>query len=120
MDGKPVPKNEPASFMGYSRGHWEGDTLVVITDHFNDKTTIDQTSLSHGKKMTVTERFTRYTDKNGGAQITDLFTVDDPEYYTKPWTARRDFAWRGETHMLEYTCEENNRNQPVDGLTGLQ
>ena len=120
MDGKPAPKNEPLSFMGYSVGHWEGNTLVVVTDHFNNKTTIDQTSLSHGTKMKVTERFSRYTDKFGGAQITDMITIDDPDYYTKPWVARRDFAWRGDTHMLEYTCEENNRNQPVDGLTGYQ
>jgi hypothetical protein len=109
MDGKPAPKDEPLSFMGYSRGHWEGNTLVVETDHFNDKTTIDQTSLSHGTQMKVVERMTKIKNRLGGTDIRIDMTITDPEYYTAPWTGRRDFAWRGDIHMMEYVCEENNR-----------
>ena len=120
MDNKPAPKDEPLSFTGYSRGHWEGNTLVVVTDHLNDRTTIDQTSLSHGTKLKVTQRFTKIVNHLGGVDIEDLMTVDDPDFYSKPWTARRDFAWRGDTHEMEYVCEENNRNPATDGGTGLK
>ncbi len=117
MDGKPPPADTPRTFLGYSVGHWEGNTLVVVTDHFNDRTQIDEESLSHGLKLKVTERFTRFTNKYGGAEIRDLITIEDPEHFTQPWTAERTYAWRGDLRLAEYSCEENNRNAPVNGLT---
>ena len=53
----------PRTFLGYSVCHWEGNTLVVFTDHFNDRTQIDEEGLSHGLKLTVTERITKETNK---------------------------------------------------------
>ena len=117
MDGKPAPADTPRSFLGYSAGHWEGDTLVVITDHFNNRTQIDEESLSHGLKLTVTERITKFTNPYGGVELRNLITIDDPEHFTKPWTAERLFPWRGDIRISEYSCEENNRNAPVDGVT---
>lgn len=117
MDGKPVPADTPRTFLGYSVGHWEDDTLVVVTDHFNDRTQIDEESLSHGLKLTVTERMTRFTNKYGGAEIRDLITIEDPEHFTRPWTAQRLYPWRGDIHIAEYSCEENNRNAPVNGVS---
>ncbi|MGB6449868.1 MAG: hypothetical protein WBE92_03875 [Steroidobacteraceae bacterium] len=117
MDGKPVPANTPRTFLGYSVGHWEGDTLVVVTDHFNDRTQIDEESLSHGLKLKVTERFTRFTNPYGGAEIRDLITIEDPDHFTRPWTAERTYAWRGDVRIEEYSCEENNRNAPENGIT---
>jgi hypothetical protein len=114
MDGRPAPKNEPLSFMGYSRGHWEGNTLVVETDHFNDQTTIDQTSLSHGVKMKAVERMTKIKNRLGGTAIRIDVTVEDPEYYTAAWTGRREFDWRGDIHFMEYVCEENNRQPDAE------
>lgn len=117
MDGKPPPADTPHTFLGYSTGRWEGDTLVVETTHLNDRTQIDEESLSHSDKLKVTERYTKFTNKYGGTELRDLITIDDPEHFTKPWTAERLFPWRGDLHIAEYSCEENNRNAPVNGLT---
>jgi hypothetical protein len=103
--------------MGYSVGRWEGNTLVVDTDHFNDKTQIDEESLSHGLKLKVHEEMTKFTNKYGGVEIRDLITISDPDHYTHPWTTERLFPWRGDIHITEYTCEENNRNKSVNGVT---
>jgi hypothetical protein len=117
MDGKPVPPNTPLTFLGYSVGHWEGDTLVIETTHLNDRTQIDEESLSHGTKLKVTERITKFKNKYNGTELRDLITIDDPDHFTKPWTAERLFPWRGDLHISEYSCEENNRNAPVNGVT---
>ena len=117
MDGKPAPADTPRTFFGYSVGHWEGNTLVVFTDHFNDRTQIDEESLSHGLKLTVTERITKFTNQYGGVELRDLITIEDPEHYTQPWTAERLFPWRGDVRVSEYSCEENNRNAPENGVT---
>jgi hypothetical protein len=121
MDGKPPPPNTPHTFNGYSVGHWEGDTLVVETTHRNARTVIDQTNLSHGDKLKVTERFTKFTDKYGGMNIRDVMTIEDPEYYTRPWQTERIFNWRGDVKLMEYVCEENNREAADDeGKAGAQ
>ena len=117
MDGKPAPADEPATYMGYSRGRWDGPTLIVDTDHFNDKTWIDEDWLYHGPKLKVHEEFTKFTNRFGGVELLDLITLEDPDYFTRPWTAYRIFAWRGDMGITEYTCEENNRNVSVNGVT---
>jgi hypothetical protein len=117
MDGKPVPAGEPLTYMGYSRGHWEGNTLVIDSDHFNDKTQVDEESLSHGLKLQVHEEITKFTNKFGGVELRDLITISDPDHYTKPWTAERLYPWRSDIKVSEYTCEENNRNKSVNGVT---
>jgi hypothetical protein len=116
MDGKPPPADTPRTFLGYSVGHWEGNTLVVVTDHFNDRTQIDEESLSHGVQLKITERMTKFTNRYGGVEIRNLITIEDPEHFTKPWTAERLYPWRGDIHIAEYSCEENNRNAPVNGI----
>ena len=117
MDGQPPPADEPATFMGYSRGHWDGATLIVETDHLNDRTSLDEEGLSHGARMKVREEFTRFVNKYGGAEMRELITIDDPEYYTRPWSTEKLFTWRGNLELSEYSCEENNRNQSADGVT---
>jgi hypothetical protein len=117
MDQKTAPPNTPLSFMGYSVGHWEGNTLVIDTDHFNDKTQVDEESLSHGLKLKVHEEITKFTNKYGGVELRNLITISDPDHYTHPWTAERLYPWRGDIHVNEYSCEENNRNKSVNGVT---
>jgi hypothetical protein len=117
MDGKPAPSDTPRTVLGYSVGHWEDNTLVVVTDHLNDRTQIDEEALSHGLKLTVTERFTKRTNRYGGVELQDLITLEDPDHFTRPWTAERIFFWRGDVRINEYSCEENNRNAPVNGVT---
>ena len=116
MDGRPVPAGEPLTYQGYSRGRWEGDTLVIDSDHFNDKTQIDEDGLSHGTRLKVREEITKFTNRYGGVELRDLITIDDPDHYTRPWTAERLFPWRGDIKLAEYVCEENNRNRSARGL----
>ena len=95
---------EPTWF-GSSIAKWDGDALVVITKGFNGFTRLDTKGNPHSDRMTLTQRFTR-TDKG---HIAYEVTVDDPVYYTKPWTNTRTFTLSN-GNLMEYSCEENNRS----------
>lgn len=117
MDGRKLPNPDDVNptYLGYSVGHWDGDTLVIETLGFNDRTWLDASGHPHGEKLKVTEKLTR-TDFNN---IKIEATIDDPEYYTKPWTVVTGITWapnrtgpftmRG-GEILEYICQENNRD----------
>lgn len=82
-DGRPLPKDPDPSYLGYSVGHWEGDTFVVETIGFNDKEWVDlygnpRTSMTH-----LTERYRRLNHDTLEQQI----IIDDPKVYTKPWVS---------------------------------
>jgi hypothetical protein len=116
MDRKEAPPDTPQTFLGYSVGHWEGDTLVVETSHFNDKTPLDFHS-SHGTKLQVTERFQKQKTPHGYTDLVVHITIDDPEHFTRPFTVVRHWPYRsdmeatvGADGITEYSCEENNRN----------
>ena len=99
------------TYAGHSVGHWEGDTLVVDTiATTGGLTTLDQADRPKSGEMHVIEHIKKI---NGGKQLEDLVTFDDPKTYTKPWTARLLYDWRPDIRFIEYICEENNRN-PVD------
>ncbi len=106
MDGRKQPKDPNPDYLGYSVGKWEGDTLVVDTIGFNDRTWLDAAGHGHGEKLHVTERFTR-TDSN---TLKVEATIDDPDYYTKPWTVVTQATWMPNEEILEYICQENNRD----------
>ncbi len=111
MDQKAAPANTPLTYMGYSVGRWQGNTLVIDTDHFNDKTQVDEESLSHGLKLQVHEEITKFTNKYGGVELRNLITISDPDHYTHPWTAERLYPWRGDVKVTEYTCEGKQPQQ---------
>jgi hypothetical protein len=86
-------------WMGDSVGHWEGDTLVVDTTNFNDKTRFRGSTES----LHVVERFTRIDDKT----LLYHFTVEDPQTWGKPWTG--EYTWPvTDKPMYEYACHEGN------------
>jgi hypothetical protein len=86
-------------WLGDSIGHWDGDTLVVETTNFTDKTRF-RGSTEHLK---VTERFTRLDARTLRYQ----FTVEDPQTWARPWTA--EYAWPATRDLLyEYACHEGN------------
>jgi hypothetical protein len=85
--------------MGDPRGHWEGDTLVVETTNFTDKTRYQGST----PNMKLTERFTRTAPET----LTYEFTVEDPAAFTKPWTGQIPMK-HAEGPMLEYACNEGN------------
>ena len=99
LDGRPHLPSDVRQWMGDSRGHWEGNTLVVETTNFTDKTNLR----GSGEHMKLIERFTR----TGPDTIMYEFTVNDPESFTKPWTARIPMA-KTAGPLLEYACNEGN------------
>ncbi len=123
MDQKEAPQGTPRTFLGYSVGHWEGDTLVVATSHFGEKTRIDSVT-SHGPKLKVVERFTKQKTAGGGTDLAIRITIDDPDHFYKVFSISRQLGFRsdlestvGAEGIQEYSCEENNRNEPTaDGI----
>jgi len=105
-DGRGHPKDTDPTWMGNSIGSWEGDTLVIDTTGFNEKTNLDTVGHPHSGELHVIERFNR-TDV---AHISYEITIDDAKTYLKPWKNTRVFTLRPEWEILEYSCEENNKD----------
>lgn len=89
-------------YMGDSRGHWEGDTLVVDVVHFTDETWFDRAGNFHGEGLHVIERYTR----TGPDHLLYEVTVEDPEVFTEPWQMSMPLYRRQEDsiRVLEYEC----------------
>jgi hypothetical protein len=105
MDGRKPSQFADELWMGESTGHWEGDTLVVETTGFNDKTWIDAAGVPHSTKLKVTERFTRLDADN--LEIVNI--VDDPVMYTRTWSFTT-YPKRLKGELLEYICNENEKD----------
>jgi hypothetical protein len=101
LDGRPHLGSAVRQWMGDSRGHWEGDTLVVDTTNYSDKTTFRFPASN--ATLRVVEYFKR-TDANN---IDYRFTVHDSTMYTKPWTAVLPLM-KAEGPIFEYACHEGN------------
>ncbi len=111
---EPHPANLPHTYLGHSVGHWDGDTLVIDTVALNDRTRIDEEGITHSDQLHVVERIRKI---DGGKQLENLITITDPVMFTQPWTTKRLYKARPDVRVMEYVCEENNRNAPVDGVT---
>ena len=105
-DGRPHPKNQDPNWLGHSVGHWEGDTLVVDSVGFNDKTKLDTIGHPHSDQLHVTMKFTR----KDLTHMTFEMTIEDPVMYTEPFKNTRTFTFRPTWDLIEYSCEENNRD----------
>lgn len=88
-------------YLGQSIGHWEGDTLVIDTNHFNDTTWLDDFGLPHSKDLTTLERL-RLID--GGKKLEDQITLTDPKTFSGPWSARLVFDKRPGVLIKEDYC----------------
>jgi hypothetical protein len=99
MDGRPHAPQDVRAWLGDSRGRWEGDTLVVDTTNFTDKTNFRGSR----ENLHVVERFTRVDDNT----IRYQFTVDDPTTWSRPWTAELPLA-KDKGPIYEYACHEAN------------
>ena len=110
------PEDLPESWNGISRGHWEGDTLVVETTRFNGYTKLDTAGHPHSRQLTLVNRFTRL-DSN---TMEHTVTVTDPRAYTRPWMNVRTWRIKPSTDVImEYSCDENNLQGIVDGTIKL-
>ena len=107
MDGRPHLPDNIRQWMGDSRGHWDGDTLVVETTNFTDKTASfspDPVSwVGSGDTLRLVERFTRLDEDS----LLYEFTVDDPVTFTRSFTAASTMS-RNENTLFEYACHEGN------------
>ena len=104
LDGRPHVSPRVRQWMGDSRGHWDGDTLVVETAHFNGKhDQIGRPLLSSGENLTLVERFTLMDGEN----LMYEYTVNDPTIWTSPWTAQHPMK-RNPEEMFEFACHEGN------------
>jgi len=99
------PKDLDPSYAGDSIGKWEGNTLVIDTIGFNDKTWLDGGGLPHTEALHVVERINRIDHDT----LVDEFTIVDPMVYTKPITARQVYKLKPDWEIHEYVCEENNK-----------
>ena len=98
-DGRPHLPATVRQWMGDPRGHWEGNTLVVDTTNFTDKTNFR----GSGENLHLIERFTR----TGPDQLMYEFTVNDPDSFTRPWTVQIPMA-KTDGPLFEYACHEGN------------
>jgi len=105
LDRRPTLPSQIQQVLGSSRGHWEGDTLVIETTNFTDRTNFRGSS----EHMKLTERFTRTAEDI----LLYQFTVDDPTTFTRPWTAEIP-SWKTAGPVYEYACHEGNL-----GLAGI-
>jgi hypothetical protein len=117
-DGRPLPEDPSPTWQGYSIGQWVGNTLVVETAGFNDKSWLDVSGHPHTEALRVTERFLR---KDFG-HIQLEMTFDDPKTFTKVWSITVIANLVPDTDLLEYVCNENERDiqHLVGKLSGVK
>ena len=99
------PSEAPVdSWMGWSNGKWEGDTLVIEAKGFNDLSWFDRAGNHHSDALKVTERYTLQGDNH----IQYEATIEDPKTFQKPWQIRMPLYRRMEQNaqLLEYKCVE--------------
>ena len=106
IDGRPFPEDPNPTWLGYSVGHYEGDALVVESRGFNGKAWLDQAGHPASEALHVTERFRRRNF--GNLELT--ITIDDPKMYGKIWTAKENPKLLADTDLLEFNCNENERD----------
>ncbi len=106
LDGRALPKDPNPSWAGYSSGHWEGDTLVVESSGFNGKAWLSGFGNPTTDAMHLTERMRRRDFGHMDIQL----TIDDPKAYTRPWTAELHPQLIPDTELIEFVCEENERD----------
>ena len=99
LDGRPHIGQQIGQWLGDSRGRWEGDTLVIDTTNFTDKTNFR----GSGKTLHLVERFTRVDQETLLYQV----TIEDPTTFTAPWTFVLPAA-KNVSPIYEYACHEGN------------
>ncbi|MBV8843798.1 MAG: hypothetical protein JO307_13395 [Bryobacterales bacterium] len=104
LDGRKHLEDSGPLWMGDSTGKWDGDTLVVDTVNFNDKTWLNGQGLPHSEELHVIERYSRPDLGHLNVEI----TLDDPKTFTKPHTFKRAFTLMANAEILEYVCNEFN------------
>jgi hypothetical protein len=107
LDGRPLPTDPSPSWMGYSTAHWDGDTLVVESEGFNDRTWLDMSGHAHSEQLHLTERYHR---RDYGHMDVEM-TFNDPVMYTKPFSIHFTHQLVPDSDILEAYCNENEKDR---------
>jgi hypothetical protein len=105
-DGRKLPDDPQPSWLGYSVGKWDGDSLVVDSIGFNDRGWLDARAHTHSEALHLTERFHRLDFGHMEVQL----TIDDPKTYTRPFTIKLQQSLLPDTDLLESFCAENEKD----------
>jgi hypothetical protein len=105
-DGREPPKGANPTWLGYSTGRWDGDSLIVDITGFNDRTWLDVVGHPHSDALHLTERFLR---KDLGHMEVEI-TVDDSKTYTRPWRSKAQLLLNPDTELIEFICNENEKD----------
>jgi hypothetical protein len=103
MDGRAHPEDITPTYMGHSTGKWEGDTLVVDTVGFNDKSWLDRDGHPHSDQLHIVERFHRINHDD----MTIDITMEDPKALAKPWKTQLNFQFKPDWDIMELACTDN-------------
>ncbi len=114
LDGRPPPSDDVSAFLGISRGHWEGDTLVVETTHFHEKARVRRIQEA-GPNLHIIERFTRVED----ALLLYEATLTDMTVWEAPWTFENTWPRMEPPGLFEWACHESNYGL-INVLTGAR
>ena len=116
LDGRKLPVDPNPTWMGYSVGHWEGETLVVDTAGFNDRSWLDIEGHPHTEALHITERFRR---RDFGHMDLEM-TIDDPKAFTRPFSFRIEKTLVPDTDLLESVCENDTSVPHMVGGIGAR
>ena len=111
-DGRKHPEDSQPSWLGYSVGRWDGDTLVVETIGFNDRGWLDAVGHTHSEALRVIERFHRRDFGHLDLQL----TLDDPKTFTQPVAVKFTEVLLPDTDLIESFCSENEKDLTHAGL----
>jgi hypothetical protein len=106
LDGRQLPVDPNPGWMGYSVGRWEGDTLVVESSGFTDRSWLDYDGHPHTEALRIVERYRR---RDLGHLDLDV-TFEDPGAYARPWTVSVPLDLFPDTELLEHVCNENEKS----------
>jgi hypothetical protein len=111
-DGRELPKDPDAAWMGYSVGKWDGDTFVITSTGYDDRTWLDHLGNPHSEQMVLVERW-KHPDAN---TLTLDMTITDPKTYTAPWIGETITFVRAKAAIFEELCvpsEEEHFNDRI-------
>jgi hypothetical protein len=106
-DGRSLPENPQPAWMGYSVGTWQGDTLAVETTGFNQASWLDGFGHPRSESMRIRENYRRRDFGHIDLEV----TLEDPQYYTRPYTFKTVLNLMPDSDVLEFVCNENERDR---------
>jgi hypothetical protein len=107
LDGRALPKDPDPTWLGFSVGKWEGDTLVVQTTGFKEEGWLDNSGHPRSESMLITERYHRRDFGHIDLEI----RYEDAKYYTRPFANKITLSLIPDSDIIEYVCTENEKDK---------